>query len=150
MNSLSFKTRFGWISAFEEKGKIVRIKFGKHRNKGINRNLNSLKYKINSFFDKKKKRIKSNFLIEGNTIQKKVWHELTKIKIGKTKSYGEIAKKFKLSPRHIGKICGQNKIPLAIPCHRVIRSDGTMGGFSSSGGIILKKKLLNFENSWKQ
>ena len=150
MNSLSFKTRFGWISAFEEKGKIVRIKFGKHRNKGINRNLKTLKNKINSFFNKKKKRIKSNFLIEGNTIQKKVWHELTKIKIGKTKSYGEIAQKFKLSPRHIGKICGQNKILLAIPCHRVIRSDGTMGGFSSSGGIILKKKLLNFENSWKQ
>ena len=150
MNSLSFKTRFGWISAFEEKGKIVRIKFGKHRNKNINRNLRTLKIKINSFFNKKNKRIKSNFLIEGNTIQKKVWHELTKIKIGKTKSYGEIAKKFKLSPRHIGKICGQNKIPLAIPCHRVIRSNGTMGGFSSSGGIILKKKLLNFENSWKQ
>jgi len=150
VNSLSFKTRFGWISAFEEKGKIVRIKFGKHRNKNINRNLKTLKIKINSFFNKKNKRIKSNFLIEGNTIQKKVWHELTKIKIGKTKSYGEIAKKFKLSPRHIGKICGQNKIPLAIPCHRVIRSDGTMGGFSSSGGIILKKKLLNFENSWKQ
>ena len=150
MNSLSFKTRFGWISAFEEKGKIVRIKFGKHRNKGINRNLKTLKNKINSFFNKKKKRFKSNFLFEGKSIQKKVWHELTKIKIGKTKSYGEIAKKFKLSPRHIGKICGQNKIPLAIPCHRVIRSDGTMGGFSSSGGIILKKKLLNFENSWKQ
>ena len=150
MNSLSFKTRFGWISAFEEKGKIVKIKFGKHKNKNISRNLKSLKIKINSFFNKKNKRIKSNFLIEGNTIQKKVWHELTKIKIGKTKSYGEIAKKFKLSPRHIGKICGQNKIPLAIPCHRVIRSDGTMGGFSSSGGIILKKKLLNFENSWKQ
>jgi len=149
VNSLSFKTRFGWISAFEEKGKIVKIKFGKHKNKNISKNLKILKIKINSFFNKKNKTIKSNFLIEGNTIQKKIWHELTKIKIGKTKSYGEIAKKFKLSPRHVGKICGQNKIPLAIPCHRVIRSDGTMGGFSASGGIILKKKLLNFENSWK-
>ena len=150
MKSLSFKTKFGWISAFEEKGKIVKIKFGKHKNKHISKNLKSLKIKINSFFNKKNRTIKSNFLIEGNTIQKKVWRELTNIKIGKTKSYGEIAKKFKLSPRHVGKICGQNKIPLAIPCHRVIRSDGTMGGFSSSGGIILKKKLLNFENSWKQ
>ena len=150
MNSLSFKTRFGWISAFEEKGKIVRIKFGKHRNKGINRNLKTLKNKINSFFNKKKKRKKYNFIIEGNINKKKFWNKITKIKIGKTKINGEIAKKFKLSPRHIGKICGQNKIPLAIPCHRVIRSDGTMGGFSSSGGIILKKKLLNFENSWKQ
>ena len=42
------------------------------------------------------------------------------------------------------------KLPLVIPCHRVIRSDGTMGGFSAlRGGIVLKKKLLNFENSWK-
>ena len=38
----------------------------------------------------------------------------------------------------------------SLPSAMVIRSDGTMGGFSSSGGIILKKKLLNFENSWKQ
>ena len=149
MNSLSFKTKFGWISAFEEKGKIVRIKFGKHKNKDISKNLKNLKIKINNFFNKKNRTIKSNFFIKGNAIQKKVWQELTKIKIGKTKSYGEIAKKFKLSPRHVGKICGQNKIPLAIPCHRVIRSDGTMGGFSASGGIILKKKLLNFEKSWK-
>ena len=149
MNSLSFKTRFGWVSAFEEKGKIVRIIFGKRKNKGISKNLKILKIKINSFFTKKNKKIKSNFLITGNTVQKKVWNELTKIKIGKTKSYGEIAKKFKLSPRHVGKICGQNKIPLAIPCHRVIRSDGTMGGFSASGGVNLKKKLLYFENSWK-
>ena len=112
MNSLSFKTRFGWISAFEEKGKIVKIKFGKDKNKNISKNLKSLKIKINSFFNKKNKTIKSNFLIEGNTIQKKIWRELTKIKIGKTKSYGEI------------------------------RSDGTMGGFSSTGGIILKKKTF--------
>ena len=149
MNSLSFKTRFGWISAFEEKGKIVKIKFGKDKNKNISKNLKSLKIKINSFFNKQNKTIKSNFLIEGNTIQKKVWRELTKIKMGKTKSYGEIAKKYKISPRHVGKICAQNKILLAIPCHRVIRSDGTIGGFSAPGGVNLKKKLLNFENLWK-
>ena len=125
------------------------IKFGKHKNKNISKNLKTLKFKINSFFNKKKRIIKFNFHIEGNTTQKKVWRELTRIKIGKTKSYGEIAKKFKLSPRHVGKICGQNKIPLAIPCHRVIRSDGTIGGFSAPRGIVLKKKLLNFENSWK-
>ena len=142
MNSLSFKTRFGWISAFEEKGKIVKIKFGKHKNKNISKNLKNLKIKINNFFNKKNRTIKSNFFIKGNAIQKKVWQELTKIKIGKTKSYGEIAKKFKLSPRHIGKICGQNKIPLVIPCHRVIRSDGTLGGFSSPGGTKTKKKML--------
>ena len=76
-----------------------------------------------------------------------MWFELTKIKIGQTKSYGKIAKKYKLSPRHVGKICSQNKLLLLIPCHRVIRSDGSLGGFSSIGGINLKKKLLRFEQT---
>ena len=98
---------------------------------------------------RKNNTFESDFLIEGNDIQKKVWKELTRIKLGKTKSYGEIAKKFKLSPRHVGKICGQNKIAIAIPCHRVIKSNGSIGGFSSRGGVILKKKILDFEKSWK-
>ena len=49
----------------------------------------------------------------------------------------------------MGKICGQNKLLLSIPCHRVIRSDGNLGGFSSMGGINLKKKLLDFEKKIK-
>ena len=60
MNSLSFKTRFGWISAFEEKGKIVKIKFGKHKNKNISKNLNILKININSFFSKKNRKTNTN------------------------------------------------------------------------------------------
>ena len=142
MNSLSFKTNFGWISVFEEKNKIVRIKFGKSKNRSASKNL---KININNFFNKKIKTIKTNYLTKGNIVQKKVWRELTKIKYGKTKSYGSIAKKFKLSPRHVGKICAQNKMPLVIPCHRVIKSDGNLGGFSAKGGVILKKKLLKFE-----
>ena len=149
MNSLSFKTNFGWISAFEEKNKIVKVKFGKCRNKSVSINLKKLKLSICNYFKKKNKNLKFNYIIEGNKIQKKVWNELTKIKLGNTKSYGEIAKKYNISPRHVGKICSQNKIVLKIPCHRVIRSDGTMGGFSSVGGNNLKKKLLNFEASWK-
>ena len=144
---ISIKTKFGWISAFEEKDKIVRVKFGKCKNKSISNNLKKFKTNLNKFLTGKSKSIKSNFFIKGSPIQKKVWRELKKIKLGKTKSYGEIAKKYKLSPRHVGKICGLNKIILAIPCHRVIRSDGSMGGFSSKGGVVLKQKLLDFEKS---
>ena len=72
---------------------------------------------------------------------------MKKIKKGQTKSYGQIAKKFKLSPRHIGKICSQNKLVLLVPCHRVIRNNGTLGGFTSAGGIKLKRKLLEFEKA---
>ena len=145
IKQISIKTKFGWISAFEKKGKIVKVKFGKTRKQLISNNLSKFKNSLNNFTTGKSKSIKSNFLIKGNPIQKKVWRELKNIKFGKTKTYGEIAKKFRLSPRHVGKICGQNKIVLAIPCHRVIRSDGSMGGFSSIGGVTLKKKLLDFE-----
>ena len=144
---ISIKTKFGWISAFEEKDMIVKVKFEKCKNTSSSKNLKRFKNSLENFLKRKSRSITSNFLLKGSSVQKKVWLELKKIKFGKTKSYGEIAKKLKLSPRHIGKICAQNRIPLFIPCHRVIRSNVSIGGFSAIGGIILKKKLLDFEKN---
>ena len=147
IRQISIKTKFGWITAFEEKDNITRVKFGKFKNILPSNNLKKFRHSLNNFFARKNKSIKFKYLLKGSVIQKKVWRELNKIKFGNTKTYGEIAKKYNLSPRHVGKICGQNKIVLAIPCHRVIRSDGTVGGFSGLGGTILKKKLLDFEKT---
>ena len=147
IKQISIKTKFGWISAFEENNKIYKVKFGKCKNRSTSKNLKKFKSSLNNFLTKKNKFIKFNILVEGNSVQKKVWNELKKNKIGRTKSYGEIAKKYKLSPRHVGKICSQNKLLLLIPCHRVIKTDGSLGGFSSVGGIKLKKKLLEFEEN---
>ena len=66
---------------------------------------------------------------------------------GNTKTYGEIAKVLRTSPRYVGNVCGQNNHLLIIPCHRVVRSDGTLGGFSGLGGIKLKQKLLKLEQA---
>mgnify|MGYP001162369677 CR=1 FL=1 len=147
---ISVNTRFGWISAFENKGKIFRIKFGKLKQQNKSKTLKKFKKNILKFFNEKSSNIKVPYKLSGNKIQKKIWLELKKIKKGKTKSYGKIAKKYKLSPRHIGKICSQNKLVLLIPCHRVIRTDGSLGGFTSVGGIKLKKKLLEFEKNKKK
>ena len=147
IKQISIKTKFGWISAFEQNGKIYKVKFGKCKNISASNNLKKFKSSLNNFLTKKTKLLQFNILIKGNPVQKKIWNELKKIKFGQTKSYGSIAKKYKLSPRYVGKICGQNKIPLAIPCHRVIKSDGSLGGFSARGGIVLKKKLLDFEKN---
>ena len=147
-NAICFSTKFGWITATEQKNKVTSIHFKKSSKQGkTSFLLNKLKSDINLFFKGKMKLINLPLKIEGSSIQKKVWNELRKIKKGKTKSYGEIAKKFKLSPRYVGKICGQNQHILAIPCHRVIRSDGSLAGFSAMGGINLKKKLLEFERN---
>ena len=144
---ISIKTKFGWISAFVQNNMIYKVKFGKYKNKSTSKNLKMFRSSLNNYIAKKNKSLKFNTAVVGNSIQKKVWDELKKIKFGKTKSYGDIAKKYKLSPRHVGKICAQNKIPLIIPCHRVIKSDGSLGGFSVRGGSMLKKKLLDFEKN---
>ena len=144
---ISIKTKFGWISAFEKKKRIYKIKFGKLNKQAHSKNLIMFKKNLFKYLNKKSTTIKASYDVRGNQIQKKVWHELKRIRSGQVKTYGEIAKKFKISPRLVGKICGQNRLLLYIPCHRVVRSDGSLGGFSSTGGIKLKKKLLIFENT---
>ena len=145
---ISIKTRFGSILVYENKGKIFKIEFGKLKKQKKSKILVKFKKNLLKFFNKKIKKIEIPHIIEGNQIQKKVWNELKKIKLGQTTTYGNIAKKYKLSPRHVGKICAQNKLLLVVPCHRLIKSDGSLGGFTSIGGIKLKKKLLEFEKNF--
>ena len=141
MRRIAIKTKIGWVTAFEENNKIFKIKFGKYTKQTNTKVLKSFKKNLQNNTNC----IKANYVLIGNNIQKKIWNEMKKIKNGQTQSYGQLAKKFNLSPRHVGRICAQNKLPLIIPCHRVIRSDGGMGGFSAAGGIKLKRKILEFE-----
>lgn len=69
------------------------------------------------------------------------------IKIGQTITYGQLAKKAgnPKASRAVGSVLAKNPLPLIIPCHRIIRSDGKMGGFSAPGGIAVKKNLLELE-----
>ena len=145
-HSITFKTRFGWISALEKNGKIYEIKFKKIKNNNPSILLSSFRINIKKYFLKKTKIINFPIKLEGTKNQKNIWYEIKKIKFGKKITYGAIAKKLNLSPRLVGKVCGQNNLLLLIPCHRVIRSDGNLGGFSAKGGILLKKKLLKLES----
>ena len=83
----------------------------------------------------------------GTPFQIKVWKEIAKIPKGKTKTYKEIAIKIghPNSARAVANACGKNPYPLIIPCHRVIRSDGSMGGYSGKGGVKIKRFLLKKE-----
>lgn len=85
---------------------------------------------------------------EGTPFQRKVWAALLEIPYGETRSYGDIARRVAVPPslpcaRAVGTACGRNPIPILIPCHRVICSDGGIGGFSS--GLPLKRRFLDFE-----
>ena len=84
---------------------------------------------------------------KGTTFQKKVWDEIDKVPRGKVITYGEIAKNIgkPKAARAVANACGANPNPIVVPCHRVIRSDGELGGYSGSGGVKQKIKLLREE-----
>ncbi len=83
----------------------------------------------------------------GTLFQKKVWLELSKIPKGETRTYKEIAIAIghPKSARAVANACGKNPQPIKIPCHRVIRSDGKLGGYSAPGGTATKRRLLKEE-----
>tara|TARA_B100001245_G_C22663872_1_gene325213 strand:- start:131 stop:577 length:447 start_codon:yes stop_codon:yes gene_type:complete len=146
-NIISFKSKFGWISAHEKNNKIISVYFGKSKNNGTSSELKKLKKNLNNYFHKKIKLMEPCLEMQGTRLQIKIWKELQKISYGKTKSYGDIAKIVKTSARYVGNVCAQNKHLLVIPCHRVIRSNGHLGGFSGLGGLKLKKRLLQLEQT---
>ena len=79
--------------------------------------------------------------------QKKVWQATRSIAYGQVKTYGWLALKIgnPRAMRAVGAALGSNPFPIIIPCHRVIRRDGGMGGFSAAEGVALKQKLLRLE-----
>ena len=86
--------------------------------------------------------------LEGTSFQIKVWEELLKIPKGETRTYKEIAINLgsPKAARAVSNACGKNPYPVAVPCHRVVRSDGSIGGYSGPGGVKRKKELLDREN----
>ena len=87
--------------------------------------------------------------LKGTAFQKKVWRELLQIPKGKTITYKELAKKVGIPKaiRAVANAVGANPLAPTIPCHRVVRSDGSLGGYSGRGGIKTKLKLLKKEGA---
>ena len=87
--------------------------------------------------------------LNGTKFQISVWEEIKKIPKGQTKTYKDIALALKKpkSSRAVANACGKNPLLIEIPCHRVIRSDGKLGGYSGKGGIAQKRKLLKDEGA---
>ena len=85
--------------------------------------------------------------LKGTKFQKKVWNYLKTIPKGKVKTYKEVAKAIGMpkAARAVANACGKNHYAPTIPCHRVIRSDGGLGGKSGRGGIKTKLRLLRSE-----
>jgi AraC family transcriptional regulator of adaptative response/methylated-DNA-[protein]-cysteine methyltransferase len=112
---------------------------------GITEPIRSIEVELNQYFEGKLKAFKTPLYFLGSPFQKRVWEELQKIPYGETRSYAQLAVTIgKPSAfRAVANANGANQFAIVIPCHRVINSNGDLGGYG--GGLPRKKWLINHE-----
>ena len=137
----------GPLTIFEEDGAVVSIEFGRAPDGDETPLLRDAKSQLDRYFDRELETFDLLLRPAGSTHDKAVWHHMAAIPYGHTRTYGELAKVVNSNARLVGTACGNNPIPIVIPCHRVVGSDGKMTGYSGGSGIETKTALLALEGA---
>lgn len=113
----------------------------------IIRSTSQLEIQLKEYFEGTRRKFNLSLVVNGTAYQQKVWKELLKVSYGETISYGELARRVgnPRGARSIGMAVHLNRIGIIVPCHRVIRSSGVIGGYAS--GVSKKKWLLEHEGA---
>ncbi len=109
--------------------------------------LNRLVQELNAYLAGELRKFTLPLSLSGTRFQLRVWKELLEVPYGELVSYGELARRVghPLAARAVGGAVGANPVPILVPCHRVIRADGTLGGFGP--GLRWKRRLLRLEGA---
>lgn len=133
--------------ALEREVEWARRRFGAVVAPGDSPHLRSIERELEEYFGGERARFETPLVMEGSAFQRAVWGELLRIPPGSTRSYQSIAEALGKpgAVRAVGKANGDNRLAIVIPCHRVIRADGSLCGYG--GGIWRKQRLLELEAS---
>lgn len=134
----------GLVGVFWKEQSIEMLTAGSNQTRLVSI-LNVASQQLEEYFEGRRKTFDLELSPSGTEFQKAVWTELSKIKYGETISYRELARRIKnpKAIRAVGSANGKNPLSVIVPCHRVIASDGTLGGYS--GGLKIKEALLGLE-----
>ena len=146
MPSLSLETPFGRVVLTETEGRITRLAWSVDAAEdGASPALEEAAGQLIEYFDGR--RTAFDLPVDpGAGAQAAFSAALMAIPFGETRTYGDLARDLDLPAQAIGQMCGKNKVPILIPCHRVLAANG-LGGFSAPGGIETKVALLRHEGA---
>lgn len=144
------KTPAGYVGLYASGEGVARVVLGDRQFRGtaLNPILREALEQLRTYFSGRKVSFSVPLdLGDATPFRAKVWHELMNVAYGKTVSYGELASMCGRpgAARAVGGAVGANPVPILLPCHRVISSDGSLGGFS--GGLKWKAFLLELEGA---
>jgi methylated-DNA-[protein]-cysteine S-methyltransferase len=137
-------TPIGPITVSEEDGAIVALDWGWGRDQTETATLRCAREQLHAYFDGKRSSFTLELNPQGTPYRRRVWQALREIPYGATRSYAEIARAAGGAPRSVGQANAANPIPIIIPCHRVLASNG-IGGYSGGDGLDTKRYLLALE-----
>lgn len=142
-----YKSKIGLLEIIADEKNLLIIRKIDSLDSNINKNTitNEVKKQLESYFNKRLKKFDLPLNPRGSDFNKKVWNELINIPFGEVRNYKQIAKNID-NPnayRAVGNANNKNPILIIIPCHRIIKSDGSIGGYRL--GENIKKQLLNLE-----
>ncbi len=144
----------GWLKLTASEKELVEIEFLKNKPRKFPDKVSPLLKKsmlqLDEYFTGKRKKFELPVATQGSDFQREVMRLVAKVPFGKVATYGDIARRLgdPNSVRAIGGANGRNKLPIVIPCHRVVGKSGKLIGYS--GGIDKKKWLLEHEGSLRQ
>ena len=144
MPQLSLHTPVGDLTLSEDDGAIVALDWGWGRDQTETPLLARARDQLHDYFDGKRQNFDLPLAPAGSPYRQRVWAALQRIPYGGTCFYGQIAAIAGGSPRSVGTANGANPIPILIPCHRVLASNG-IGGYSGGDGLDTKRALLRLE-----
>ncbi len=153
MNTIAIQTRLGVVRATYGPAGLVRLELGRHsRRVAAARPIPLFVARFSRQLQAYARGRRVTWRVPlamaaGTPFQRKVWRALRAIPHGETRSYAWVARKIgrPRAMRAVGAACGANPVPIIIPCHRVIRDDGSLGGFSA--GLQWKRRLLRLERT---
>jgi methylated-DNA-[protein]-cysteine S-methyltransferase len=141
---VSLHTAIGDLTVAEEDGAIVALDWGWGRDQSVTRLLSRARDQLFAYFDGALTRFDLPLNPAGTPYRQRVWAALVEIPYGATRSYADITRQAGGSPRSVGQANGCNPIPIIIPCHRVLATNG-IGGYSGGEGLATKRALLRLE-----
>jgi methylated-DNA-[protein]-cysteine S-methyltransferase len=141
---LSLHTAIGDLTIAEDDGAIVSVDWGWGRDQATTALLTRARDQLFAYFDGSLTQFDLPLRPSGTPYRRRVWDALCAIPYGATRSYADIARQTGGSPRSVGQANGSNPIPIIIPCHRVLATNG-IGGYSGGEGLPTKRVLLALE-----
>ncbi|MDD3340892.1 MAG: methylated-DNA--[protein]-cysteine S-methyltransferase [Bacilli bacterium] len=153
MNGFVYQTKIGELTFIEENGILIEIGFGSALGSVLEKEtsfLKEAKQQVEEYLEGNRKQFTIPFKVQGTSFQKSVYEALLQIPYGEVRSYSDIARAIQnpKAVRAVGNANNHNRLPILIPCHRVVGKNGKMVGYA--GGLSIKETLLTIEGYTKK